>query len=701
MHLLSDLAIILCIAAVTTVVFQRIKQPVILGYLLAGMIVGPHLPIPIFADEKVAHTLSELGVILLMFWLGLEFRLSRLIKVAPTAGVVAVIQCTLLLLLGYLTGMSLGWTSMESLFTGAMIVSSSTTIIIKAFGELKISGKVSELVFGILIFEDLIGIVLIAVLTAVGSGASLSIGSVAITLGKLTGFLVGVLVVGMLLIPRLMRLVVGLGRPETIVVASVGLCFGLSLLALKLGYSVVLGAFLAGALVAESGEGKAVEKATAPVVDVFAAVFFVSVGMLINPSLIVQHWAAVLVLTLVVVLGKLFGVILGAFLAGFSIRTSVQAGMSLAQIGEFSFIIAGLGLSLGATGHFLYPVAISVSAITTLTTPWLIRASGRLAEEVDRRLPHKVATYVSLYGSWVQGLKTGPQRQTAWARIRRLGGRLLLDLLAIAGIATGASLASSRALALGQSKMGIAPGWGQLIFGAATLLLLVPFMVGAIRLSRFLAAALAAEALPSGLGVDLAAAPRRALLVTLQIAILLLAGGPLVALLQPFYPSVPGVAVLMVLVLLLAYPLWRSAANLDGHARAGAQVILEALASQGHSGPAVLPSGQGNESLLAMVPGLGHPSCLTIQQDSPALGQSLKQIGLRGRTGVTVIAIKRGESQVIFPEADNALRLGDCLVLTGTDESIEQARSMLSPPSGPEARLPPLPATTSPDQNRD
>ncbi len=690
-HLLTDLAIILCVAAVTTVVFQRIRQPVILGYLLAGMIVGPHLPVPVLADDKTAHNLSELGVILLMFWLGLEFRLSRLIKVAPTAGVVAVIQCTLLLLLGYLTGASFGWTSMESLFTGSMIVSSSTTIIIKAFDELKVSGKVAELVFGILIFEDLIGILLIAILTAVGAGASLSLGSVAITVGKLTGFLVGVLVIGMLTIPRLMRLVVRLRRRETIVVASVGLCFGVSLLALKLGYSVVLGAFLAGALVAESGEDKAIEKAIAPVVDVFAAVFFVSVGMLINPALIVQHWAAVFALTLVVVFGKLFGVILGSFLAGFSIRTSVQAGMSLAQIGEFSFIIAGLGLSMGATGHFLYPVAISVSAITTLSTPWLIRASGRLAEAVDQRLPRTVQTYVSLYGSWLQGLKTGPRHRTTWARIRRLGSRLLLDLAAIASIAMGASLSASRIIAFGQSRIGLTPGLGQWILIALTLLLLAPFMVGAVRISRFLAAALALEALPSSQGVDLAAAPRRALLVTLQIVILLLAGGPLVAILQPFYPTIPGLAVLMVLVLALAYPLWRSAANLDGHARAGAQVILEALASQGHSGPAPQPSGKTDERLLALVPGLGTPSWLRLEEGSPAVGQSLKQLGLRGRTGATVIAIKRGESEVVFPSADDVLRLGDILVLTGMQDSLEQAKSILSPALGAEA-LPPNPS---------
>ncbi len=683
-HLLTDLALILCVAAATTVIFQRIRQPVILGYLLAGMIVGPHLPIPLFADEKVAHALSELGVILLMFALGLEFHLGRLVKVAPTAGVIAVIQCSLLLLLGYLTGTTFGWTSLESLFAGAMIVSSSTTIIIKAFGEETIPRKVSELVFGILIFEDLIGILLIAILTAVGSGMSLSAGSIAVTVGKLTGFLVGLLAIGMLVVPRLMRLVVKLGRQETTVIASVGLCFGFALVARELGYSVVLGSFLAGALVAESGEVKAVEKATAPVVDVFAAVFFVSVGMLIDPALIAEHWAAVLALTAVVMFGKLLGVILGAFLAGFSVRTSVQAGMSLAQIGEFSFIIAGLGVSLGATGHFLYPVAISVSAITTLSTPWFIRVSGRLAEEVDRRLPHMFQTYVSLYGSWLQGLRSGGRKTTVWARVRRLVGWLTLDLLAIAGVAIGASLASAVVVRLAHRNFGLGHDVARWILVAATLLALVPFVVGAVRITRSLAAMLAAEALPSDqTGLDLAAAPRRALLVTLQIAILLLAGGPLVAAIQPFYPLLPGAAVLLGLVLLLVYPLWRSAANLQGHARAGAQVILEALAAQGHakSGPGE-SGGQGQEQALAILPGLGSPALVTIETGSPALGLTLKQLGLRGRSGATVIAIKRGQDQIIYPSADDVLHQGDILVLTGTAESVDLAKDLLAHATG-------------------
>ena len=669
-NLLTDLAIILCVAAVTTVIFQRIKQPVVLGYLMAGMIVGPHLPIPLFANEKVAHTLSELGVILLMFSLGLEFSLRKLVRVGATAGFISVIQCSLMLLLGYLTGLAFGWTPMESLFTGAVIVVSSTTIIMKAFAEEGVTGKLAELVFGILIFEDLIGILLLAVLTTLGSGTKLTARLLAVTGGRLAAFMVGLLVVGMLMVPRLMRMVVRLGRNETTIIASVGLCFGFALLARAFGYSVALGAFLGGALVAESGQAPTIERLIEPVRDVFAAVFFVSVGMLIDPGLIAQHWLAVVVLTAIVVLGKLLGVSVGAFLAGYGIRTSVQAGMSMAQIGEFSFIIAALGLSLGATGHFLYPVAVAVSALTTLLTPWLIRGSGGLAAYLDRRLPHSIQTYASLYGTWVDGLKAAPKRGTAWTKIRSLIGRMCLDLTAIAGIAIGVSLATSRLVETAQRLTRFDPVVTRVLVVAATLLLLSPFVFGAIRLARALGLALAAEALPAGSGgLDLAAAPRRALLVTLQIAILLVAGGPLLALLQPFYPTAPGPAVMLIFVLALAYPLWRSADNLQGHARAGAEVILEALLTQHQA--------TTDEQPRTLVPGLGDTCLAKVESRWPAVGRSLKQLKLRGRSGATVIAIQRGPDRIIYPSADEVLRAGDTLVLAGSADSVQTAKCIL------------------------
>src|SRR6185436_3775393 len=385
--LLTDLALILCVAAVTTMVFQRLRQPVVLGYLLAGVVVGPHLPVPLFVNEPLTHTMSELGVVLLMFSLGTDFSLRKLIRIAPTAGIVAVIQSSLLIWTGYLVGRAFGWTVYEALFAGAALAISSTTIIVKVFAEQKVTGRLAEIVFGVLIVEDLIAILLLTILTAVASGVGMSAGALALTVGKLAGFLALLLVGGMLIVPRLMRAVVRLHSNETTVVAAVGLSFAFALLARWMGYSVALGAFLAGALVAESGAAKMIEHRIEPVRDVFAAVFFVSVGMLIDPLLVWQNLPAVLVLTAVVIVGNLVGVSVGTFIAGFGVRTSVQAGLSLGQIGEFSFIIAGVGVSLGAVRPFLYPIAVAVSVLTALTTPWLIRGSGRFAAFVDRRLP--------------------------------------------------------------------------------------------------------------------------------------------------------------------------------------------------------------------------------------------------------------------------------------------------------------------------
>src|SRR5262245_3772433 len=319
---LQTLAIVLCTAAVTTVIFQQLRQPVVLGYLIAGMLVGPRVPVPIEAQGDIVSNLAELGVILLMFSLGLEFSLSKLLRVGPTAGFVAIIQCSLLIWLGYTAGQLFGWSKLASFYAGAAISISSTTIIVKAFEEEEIKGDFKHLVFGILIVEDLIAIFLITILTTLSRGEQLTSYQLVTAAGRLAAFLVALIVVGLLVVPRLIRLVVRLDRPETTVVASVGLAFGFALLARWFDYSVALGAFLAGALVAESGVEKKVEHLVQPVRDIFAAIFFVSVGMLIDPADIVTRCPIVLTCLLVVVLGKIFSVTLGAFLSGESIQTS-------------------------------------------------------------------------------------------------------------------------------------------------------------------------------------------------------------------------------------------------------------------------------------------------------------------------------------------------------------------------------------------
>ncbi len=459
-----------------------------------------------------------------------------------------------------------------------------------------------------------------------------------------------------------------------------GLCFAFALLARKMGYSVALGAFLCGALVAESGAAKIVEHRIEPVRDVFAAVFFVSVGMLIDPRVIWAHAGTVLALTGVVVGGKLVGVTIGAFVAGYGMPTSVQTALSLGQIGEFSFIIAGVGLTLGATREFLYPVAVAVSALTTLLTPFMIRASGWVGAAIDRRLPHTLQTYAALYGAWVQGLRATHGHQGAWSRIRRLVRWLILDAVLCGAIVIAGSL-SARGMARWASRVaGVGPAVARVALIAATLALLFPFVLGAVRMARALAAALAVEALPAPPAagtLDLAAAPRRALVVTLQIAILLVAGVPLVAVTQPFLPRFEGMAILLLSLALLAVALWRSATNLEGHVRAGAQVFLEALAAQSGLDPAAAPSGHaGGETPLGL-PGLGNAQAIRLEQGSPAVGRTLRELDLRGLTGASVIAIDRRPADVVYPTAEETLRAGDTLVVTGAAAAVEAARELL------------------------
>ncbi|NMO15561.1 potassium transporter [Pyxidicoccus fallax] len=677
-EVLQAIAIVLCVAAVTTVLFQRLRQPVVLGYILAGLVVGPHVPIPLVANPDVVATLSELGVILLMFSLGLEFSLRKLFSVGFTAGLTAVIQCAIMVWLGFVVGRAFGWTSRESIFIGAIIAISSTTIIAKAFDEQGIKGRLRELVVGVLIVEDLIAVLLMATLTAISTGAGLSLGELSLTTGRLVAFLVGLVVVGLFIIPRAVRAVVKLNRPETTLVASMGICFAVALLAQAFGYSVALGAFLAGSLVAESGEEKVVEHLVQPVRDMFAAIFFVSVGMLISPALIAEHWVAILVLTLVVIAGKILGVTLGAFLTGNGTRTSVQAGMSLAQIGEFSFIIAGLGLSLRATGDFVYPVAVAVSAITTLTTPILIKTSGPVATWVDRKLPKPLQTFATLYGTWVERLREAPAHQTRGVEVRRLARLLLLDAALLIGLAIGISLGTRKVALFIEERTGISRALAENLLLVGVAVLSVPFLVGIVRMARRLGEVLAQAALPPRQDgkVDLAAAPRRLLIVTLQVVTVLLVGIPLVAITQPFLRGPAGPLIILVLLVTLGVAFWRGATNLHGHVRAGAEVVVAALAAQSHSRE---PGSEEHalDDVPKLLPGLGEPVPVRLEDSSPAVGQTLAQLNLRGLTGATVLAIQRGEESVSVPTAQEVLRSGDVLALTGTQEAVQAARGLL------------------------
>ncbi|MEO8194076.1 MAG: cation:proton antiporter [Gemmatimonadales bacterium] len=679
---LENLALVLCTAAVTSVVFQRLKLPVVFGYLLAGMLVGPYVPVPLAADEKILQALSELGVILLMFSLGLEFRLNKVAQIAATSGLAAVLETSTMMGLGYLAGYFLGFTPLESVFTGAVVAISSTTIIAKAFDEKGIHGRLREIVFGILIVEDLIAIILIALLTAVSTGAGLTAWSLGITVVRLMTFLAGLIGIGILIVPRFVRGVVKLEREETTLIAAIGLCFGAAFLAYAFGYSVALGAFIGGSLVAESGESGRIERLVHPVRDMFVAIFFVSVGSLIDPRLVAQHWGAIAVLSVLVIVGKVMAVTAGAFIMGSGLRHSIQSGMSLAQIGEFSFIIAAVGLAAGATRGFLYPVAVAVSAVTTLVTPWLIRAAEPTALFVDRKLPRPIQTSVALYASWVDRIRNAPPT-AGKSRTRRLVRLILIDAALLAGVMIGAGAERGRFTTLFSKWTGASPRVSILVVVIGAVIVAVPLIIGMINSARKLGFVLATRALPAAgrRKVDFADAPRRALVTMLQLGILLIVGAPTIAITQPFIPRFPGFTVLGILIIVLGIAFWKSALNLQEHARAGAEMIVAALTPQLAAEDDEENLFRTMEHVAVMLPGLGEPVAIKIEPASPAVDRSLAELNIRGKTGATILAItRRGEegAKVLVPSGREVLRVGDVLALAGTQEAVDAAEEMLT-----------------------
>ncbi|HEY3112369.1 MAG TPA: cation:proton antiporter [Gemmatimonadaceae bacterium] len=678
---LQNLAVVLCVAALATVIFQRLRQPVVFGYLLAGLIIGPYIPIPLVANPQMVRALSELGVILLMFSLGLEFSIRKLVQVSQKAGAVALFECSVMVSVGYLVGQMLGFSRVESIFSGAIVGISSTTIIVKAFEEQNVKGRVTELVFGILIIEDLIAIFLLTVLTTIAQSGAVSASELALTAVRLVMFLAPLIGFGILTVPRAIRAVQKLGRPETTLVASIGICFAAALLALSFGYSVALGAFIAGSLIAESGHEAEISKLVRPVRDMFAAIFFVSVGMMIDPIALVEHWRAVLALTLAVIFGKVLAVTIGAFLAGHGSRTAIKAGMSLAQIGEFSFIIASVGVSAVVIGGWMYPVAIAVSAITTLTTPLLIRLSNRAAASVDDWLPKPIQTVAALYTSWIERVRSAPRPPAERGGTKRIVRIILLDAALITAVVIGVDVELERLSAVVSSMVGMPAERVRFIIVLVTGLIAAPLIYGLITSAKALGNHLARRAFADAQKgkVDPADAPRRALVILVQIAVVLAVGIPVVAITQPFLPPNQGAFVLGLLTLVLLIALWRNAANLQGHARAGAQIIASALAHQMASTDGASDETRVLEDLNAVLPGLGEPIAIRVVPQSIAVGRSLAQLNLRGATGATVLAIKRGDQQIPTPLGREVINAGDVVAVAGAQDAIAVARAIFSP----------------------
>lgn len=437
--LISDLAVMLITAGLITILFKKIKQPLVLGYILAGFLISSYFPFfPTVVDTDSITTWSEIGIIFLMFHLGLEFNLHKLARVGSTAIITAIVEVIGILAVGFLAGRLLGFGVMDSVFLGGMLSMSSTTIIIKAFDELQLRGKkFTELVFGTLVIEDIVGIFMMVILSTISVSKNVTGGQVAGSLSLMILYLIIWLILGIYFLPTFLNRTIKLMNDEMLLIVSLGVCFGMVILANALGFSSALGAFLSGSLLAGTVHVERIEHLTKGVKDLFGAVFFLSVGMLVNPQTLVEYATPIIVITAVTIFGKLIFSSLGMLLSGQTLDNALRCGFSLAQIGEFAFIIASLGMSLGVTGDYLYPIVVSVSVITTFTTPFCIKTAPKFISVIEKHLTDSLVAKLNKYTSEDQAEK---EKDNDWylyikkyfRRVVVFGGLMLV--IAIFGI---------------------------------------------------------------------------------------------------------------------------------------------------------------------------------------------------------------------------------------------------------------------------
>ncbi|WP_134088611.1 cation:proton antiporter [Olivibacter sp. XZL3] len=423
-ELIRDMALILLVGALVTILFKKIKQPLVLGYIIAGFLVGPHFSyLPTIVDHENIDTFAEIGVIMLLFSLGIEFSFKKLMKVGGSASITATIEILFVGLGGYLTGHLLGWNEMDSLFLAGMLASSSTTIILRAFDELGLKSKqFAKVVFGVLVVEDIIVILLMVLLSTVAVAEQVEGLEIIFTILKLGFFLVLWFLVGIYLLPVFIKKTKKWMDEETILILSIGLCFGMVLLATQVGFSAELGAFVMGSLIAETVLAEKIEHLTQPIKQFFGTIFFVSVGMMIDPQAMYTYAGPIFAVTVLTITGKFFFSALGALISGQPLKQAVQIGTSMAQIGEFAFIVASLGLSLGVISEFLFPIAVGVSAVTTFTTPYLIRFSEPLYNIILKIFPAKWLARLDSFTSEAQK----NQRDPLWKKMLSVYNRILL-----------------------------------------------------------------------------------------------------------------------------------------------------------------------------------------------------------------------------------------------------------------------------------
>jgi len=647
-ELISDLGLILAAAGITTLLFKKIKQPLVLGYILAGLLVGPHVDFfPSVADHGSITIWAEIGVIFLLFSLGLEFSFKKLVKVGGSSSITAIVEAVFMLTVGFFAGKLMGWATMDSIFLGGLLSVSSTTIIIRAFDELGLKHKkFAGLVFGVLIIEDLVAILMLVLLSTLAVSQQFAGVDMLISILKLAFFLVLWFIGGIFLVPTFLKATRKLMNDETMLIVSIALCLLMVILAVKVGFSPALGAFIMGSILAETTQAERIEHLTKSVKDLFAAIFFVSVGMMIDPSVLVDYAGPIVIITLVTVFGKFISSGLGALISGQSLKTSVQAGLSLSQIGEFSFIIATLGVTLKVTSDFLYPIAVAVSAITTFTTPYLIKSSASIYEFIERRLPVKWVQGINRYSSSTAGITT----LSDWKIFLRAYtfGVIVHSVILVALVFLGSRVLQpfiADNLINGQN--------GTIVSLLLTLMIMIPFL-WALALRRMERKAYS--------NLWLNKKYTRGPLVALESLRVGLAVFIVGFLIFQFYNTWISVGIAIALIVLVMTIFSRRLQSFYTRLETRFLHNLNAREEQKKQ-PEILPWDT-------------HLVELNIAPESKMVGKTLMELAVREKYGVNIAMIERGKIIIPTPGRDERLYPHDKILVIGTDDQLASVQTL-------------------------
>lgn len=649
-HLVKDLALILVVAGIVTIVFKKLKQPLVLGYVVAGFLVSPHMPyIMSVADRADISTWGDIGVMFLLFSLGLDFSFKKILKMgaSPIISTCSIVFC--MMMLGIVTGHLFGWSRMDSIFLGGMLAMSSTTIIYKAFDDLGLrQQRFAGLVMSVLILEDILAIVMMVMLSAIANGSNPDGGQMIGSLMKIGFFLILWFVVGIFLIPLMLRSMRKFINNETLLIVALGLCCAMAVLSTKVGFSSAFGAFVMGSILAETIEAERMIKVVEPVKNLFGAVFFVSVGMLVDPAILVEYSWPIVTLVLVIILGQVIFGSLSFLIGGQSLKSAMQCGFSMAQIGEFSFIIASLGLSLGVIGKFLYPVVVAVSVITTFLTPYMIRMATPAYGMLERRLPKK----------WIMAMnnltlaKQTTQPEAKWRTLIKQ----MVRITVIYSILSGASIALMFTFFLPFVRQLLPHWWANAACGLLTLLFISPFLRAIMMKKNH------SEEFKALWNSN----PYNRLPLILTIIVRVAVASAFVFYICYYLTRFTNA--LMISIALAAVALMIISRSLKKRS-----IKMERLFMQNLRSREIVAEVMGRRRPLyegRLLDRDVHISDFTIPEDSLWAGKMLRELEFRNRYGVHISSILRGSQRINIPNGGTILFPGDNIQAIGSDDQL-------------------------------